>query len=52
MSGASALRNVIGGLFTQNCTGDLSVYYSAVGSFGGVLSARRILELDDPVLVA
>lgn len=34
-SGASALRNVIGGLFTQNCTADLSVYFNASGTFGG-----------------
>ena len=35
MSGASALRNVIGGLFTQHCEADLDVYYSGVGVFGG-----------------
>jgi len=35
VSGASALRNVIGGLFTQHCAADLDVYYSAVGTFGG-----------------
>lgn len=35
MSGASALRNVIGGLFTQHCEADLDVFYSGVGSFGG-----------------
>ena len=47
MSGASALRNVIGGIFTSNCqagvgvAGDanyvptLDVYYSNIGSFGG-----------------
>jgi len=35
MTGASALRNVIGGLFTQHCDGDLDVYYSGVGTFGG-----------------
>ncbi|MBP6900099.1 MAG: hypothetical protein KBC73_08430 [Burkholderiaceae bacterium] len=35
MSGASALRNVIGGLFTQHCESDLDVYYSGVGTFGG-----------------
>lgn len=36
VSGASALRNVIGGLFTANCEADLDVYYSNVGTFGGV----------------
>jgi hypothetical protein len=36
MSGATALRNVIGGLFTQNCEADLDVYYSGIGTFGGV----------------
>lgn len=36
VSGASALRNIIGGLFTSNCDTDLDVYYSNVGSFGGV----------------
>ena len=35
MSGASALRNVIGGLFTQHCEADLDVYYSGAGTFGG-----------------
>lgn len=35
MTGASALRNVIGGLFTQHCDADLDVYYSGVGTFGG-----------------
>jgi hypothetical protein len=39
MSGATALRNIIGGLFTQNCSADLSVYYSGVGNFGGVAFA-------------
>lgn len=37
MSGATALRNIIGGLFTQVCSGDLTIYYSAAStSFGGV----------------
>lgn len=36
MSGATALRNIIGGLFTSNCSGDLSVYFSNIGTFGGV----------------
>lgn len=36
MSGATALRNTIGGLFTQNCSADLSVYFSSVGTFSGV----------------
>lgn len=43
MSGASALRNIIGGLFTQNCvkdangnTTDLDVYFSGIGTYGGV----------------
>ena len=37
VSGASALRNIIGGLFTQHCNSDLSVYFSAANtSFGGV----------------
>ena len=36
MSGATALRNVIGGLFTQNCSTDISVYFSAAGTFSGV----------------
>ena len=35
MSGASALRNIIGGLFTQNCTTDISEYRSAIGTFSG-----------------
>lgn len=35
MTGASALRNVIGGLFTQHCDADLDVYYSGAGTFGG-----------------
>jgi ABC-type phosphate transport system substrate-binding protein len=35
-SGATALRNVVGGLFTQNCAaGTLDVYYSAAGSAAG-----------------
>ncbi len=59
-SGASALRNVIGGLFTQNCTADLSVYFSAANtSFGGVSftaagDAHRVyactLKSDSPFL--
>lgn len=36
VSGASALRNLIGGLFTQHCSTDLDIYYSNVGTFGGV----------------
>lgn len=37
MSGATALRNIIGGLFTQNCTADLDIYYSSANTtFGGV----------------
>ena len=36
MSGATALRNIIGGLFTSNCTADLSVYFSSTGTFGSV----------------
>ncbi len=36
VSGATALRAIIGGLFTSNCTADLSVYFSGVGTFGGV----------------
>lgn len=36
MSGASALRNVIGGLFTQHCEADLDVFYSGAGTFGGI----------------
>jgi hypothetical protein len=43
MTGSSSLRAVIGGLFTQNCavdaggnTVDLDVYYSGVGTYGGV----------------
>ncbi len=36
MTGASALRNVIGGLLTQNCSTDLSVYFSGVGTFSGI----------------
>lgn len=37
VSGATALRNIIGGLFTQFCSTDLDVYYSAANtSFGGV----------------
>lgn len=36
VSGATALRNIIGGLFTQHCDTDLTVYYSAAGTFGGV----------------
>jgi len=39
MSGASALRNIIGGLFTQNCTTDLSEYRSAIGTFSGTAFA-------------
>ena len=36
MSGASASRAIIGGLFTEHCTAaDLDVAYSAIGSFGG-----------------
>jgi hypothetical protein len=35
-SGATALRNVVGGLFTQNCApATLDVYYSAAGSAAG-----------------
>lgn len=35
-SGATALRNVVGGLFNQNCaTGTLDVYYSLAGSAAG-----------------
>lgn len=37
------------GAVEQTLTADV---LRGVGSFGGVLSARRILELDDPVLVA
>lgn len=33
-SGATAMRNIIGGLFTENCVaGTLDVYYSGVGTF-------------------
>ena len=36
MSGATAMRNIIGGLFTENCAaGTLDVYYSGVGTFSG-----------------
>jgi hypothetical protein len=36
MSGATAMRNIIGGLFTEHCkAGTLDVYYSAIGSFSG-----------------
>lgn len=41
MSGATALRNVIGGLFTQHCSGDLDVYYSGIGTFSGVSFAAN-----------
>ena len=34
LSGATAMRNIIGGLFTENCVaGTLDVYYSGVGTF-------------------
>lgn len=36
MTGASALRNTIGSLFTQNCSADVSVYFSGVGTFSGI----------------
>jgi hypothetical protein len=36
MSGATALRAIVGGLFTQHCGPDLDVYYSGVGTFSGV----------------
>lgn len=37
MSGASAMRNLIGGLFTENCAaGTLDTYYSAIGTFSGI----------------
>ena len=36
MSGASASRAIIGGLFTENCSTDLDTYHSAIGTFGGV----------------
>lgn len=36
MSGATAMRNIIGGLFTENCVaGTLDVYYSNIGTFSG-----------------
>ena len=34
VSGATAMRNIIGGLFTENCVaGTLDVYYSGIGTF-------------------
>ncbi len=36
VSGASAMRNIIGGLFTENCVaGTLDVYFSSAGTFSG-----------------
>jgi hypothetical protein len=60
VSGATALRNIIGGLFTQHCSTDLDVYYSAANtSFGGVAfnaagDAHRVyactMKADSPIL--
>ena len=60
VSGATALRNIIGGLFTQHCSTDLDVYYSAANtSFGGVPftaagDAHRVyactMKADSPIL--
>lgn len=60
LSGATALRNIIGGLFTQNCAGDLDIYYSAANTtFGGVSfnaagDAHRVyactMKADSPIL--
>ncbi len=59
MSGASALRNTIAGLFTQNCTADLSVYFSSTGTFSGISftaagDAHRVyactMKADSPLL--
>lgn len=60
VSGATALRNIIGGLFTQNCAADLDVYFSAANtSFGGVSfqtagDAHRVyactMKADSPIL--
>jgi len=41
VSGASALRNIIGGLFTQHCTTDLDIFYSGVGFFGADPAVNR-----------
>lgn len=36
MSGATAMRNIIGGLFNQHCAaGTLDIYYSNIGTFSG-----------------
>ena len=36
VSGATAMRNIIGGLFTENCVANtLDVYYSNIGNFSG-----------------
>lgn len=60
VSGATALRNIIGGLFTQHCSTDLDVYYSAANtSFGGIPfnaagDAHRVyactMKADSPIL--
>lgn len=60
VSGATALRNIIGGLFTQHCSADLDVYYSAAStSFGGIPfntagDAHRVyactMKADSPIL--
>lgn len=59
MSGATALRNTVGGLFTQGCSGDLSVYFSSTGTFSGISfgsngDAHRVyactMRADSPLL--
>lgn len=60
VSGATALRNIIGGLFTQFCGTDLDVYYSSANTtFGGVAfnaagDAHRVyactMKADSPIL--
>ena len=41
VSGATAFRNIIGGLFTQNCSADIDIFYSNIGTFGGVAFAAN-----------
>ena len=41
MSGATAMRNIIGGLFTENCNSDLDVAYSNIGNFSGFAFAAN-----------
>lgn len=59
VSGATALRNIIGGLFTQNCSADIDIFYSSIGTFGGISfgangDAHRVyactMKADSPIL--